>query len=507
MAFKHTVSSGETLNTISQKYGFSNYKNAGITSVPSGNFDLIKPGEEITIPNYNPNEIKTFQQGSPIVSSKDNEGQYRDDSAKLDSIYSSMASAISDKNTVTTKEKTDQIITPPILDKDGKQNGESREIKTTGEVKTDAYLKYIGAKQVEADEANKKAELNRLERENLFKTSLANIDATTNDTLNRINQTFDQQLIQQKRINQLNIDRVKAYGLSSGGQYTPIMFRDAISEREQEASSKVAELDNKRNLLLSEAKSARDQGSSKLLSEKLDSLEKIDTDIRTTLSNIEKEVRTQYDLYQKVVKEDEIAFKKEVETSRNRLKAIASVYVGEYEKDKDTFIQNLIKNPTVKLSYADIVEIMENTIAKASSAKLDLRKKEADIASAEALATQRGASAAKSFADAAIADTEKKNKLSMQNDIPENIKTKEGGDKSRTAFVKKYGIEGGKYWDAVFDKDEYGGYSYTRNAGGAGDKNSEDLRKRADAGGLDYDALKAKYSDEEIATALEENGL
>ena len=42
MAFKHKVLPGETLNTISQKYGFANYKKAGVSSVPSGNFDLIK---------------------------------------------------------------------------------------------------------------------------------------------------------------------------------------------------------------------------------------------------------------------------------------------------------------------------------------------------------------------------------------------------------------------------------------------------------------------------------
>lgn len=480
MAFKHLVSSGETLNSISQKYGFTNYKTAGISSVPSGNFDLIRPGEEITLSNYDPNKIQTFQQGAPVVSSKDNAQEFRENSGKVDDIYTSMASAISDTDKNKTKEKTDKIITSPILDKDGQQSGETRDVEKTGDEQTDAYLKYIGAKQIEADEANKKAELNRLERENLFKTSLANIDATTNDTLNRINQTFDQQLIQQKRINQLNIDRVKAYGLSSGGQYTPIMFRDAISLREQEASTKISELDNKRNQLISEAKSARDTGESKLLREKLDDLAKIDTDIRTNLSNIEKEVRNQYDLYQKVIKEDEQAHIKKVEESKNKLKAIASMYLDEYEKDKDTFIQNLIKNPKVTLSYTDIVDVMENALTSSTSNKLDTKKKEADIASAEALTLDRKASAAKTFAEAANVGKEKKADVDMSKEIPEAFVDNKDFLAQRSSFVKKYGVDGGKYWDAIFTKDASGNYIFTKKTESGTSKNAtiEDVKKK-----------------------------
>lgn len=51
MAITYTVKKGDTLNSIVQGQGFKNYKEAGITSVPSGNFDLIRPGEVITIGN------------------------------------------------------------------------------------------------------------------------------------------------------------------------------------------------------------------------------------------------------------------------------------------------------------------------------------------------------------------------------------------------------------------------------------------------------------------------
>lgn len=49
MAQTYTVKAGDTLNAIASKYGFKNYKEAGITGYKSGNADLIRPGEVLTI--------------------------------------------------------------------------------------------------------------------------------------------------------------------------------------------------------------------------------------------------------------------------------------------------------------------------------------------------------------------------------------------------------------------------------------------------------------------------
>ena len=49
MATTYTVKEGDTLNGISQKYGFKSYKDAGITGYKSGNPDLIRAGEVLTI--------------------------------------------------------------------------------------------------------------------------------------------------------------------------------------------------------------------------------------------------------------------------------------------------------------------------------------------------------------------------------------------------------------------------------------------------------------------------
>lgn len=45
----YTVKAGDTLNAIASQYGFKNYKEANITGYGSGNPDLIRPGEVLTI--------------------------------------------------------------------------------------------------------------------------------------------------------------------------------------------------------------------------------------------------------------------------------------------------------------------------------------------------------------------------------------------------------------------------------------------------------------------------
>ena len=49
MAITYKVAKNDTLNSISQRYGFKNYKEAGISGYKSGNPDLIYAGEVLTI--------------------------------------------------------------------------------------------------------------------------------------------------------------------------------------------------------------------------------------------------------------------------------------------------------------------------------------------------------------------------------------------------------------------------------------------------------------------------
>jgi len=56
-ATAYEVQLGDTLNMIAIKYGYTNYKLAGITYVPSENFDLIRPGDIINIRNISKSTI------------------------------------------------------------------------------------------------------------------------------------------------------------------------------------------------------------------------------------------------------------------------------------------------------------------------------------------------------------------------------------------------------------------------------------------------------------------
>jgi hypothetical protein len=415
--------------------------------------------------------ITTIQQGSPVISSKDNQQSFREDSGKIDTIAGGLASAVGIKTpTATGETKTTTATTTatptgttetktqtPFSTGDKNAAGT---IETTGDPVRDSLNKW------EKDQANKLAvesEARKQSYSQLFTTSLSAIDAAAKATIDRVNLSYDKRLQEQNRINQINIDRVKAYGLTSGGQYTPIAFGDAISLREQEASDKISSLDSERNNLISQAQAARDQGASKLLREKLADLDKIDSELRTQLANVDKESNDQYTILKNIRIEEEKKHQDAVTKMRERLSSLAPQYAKDYSKlspaEKDAFIKKITEQ--TGLDYATIYSTLEGALTKETTEQLDIQKKKADIGSVEALTLDRKATAAKSFADAAVKSTEKKTEALMSQDVPATFATAEEAATKRMEFVKKYGTAGGKYWDDVFAKDkDTGDYSY-----------------------------------------------
>lgn len=393
MPFVYKVKKGDTLNTIAQQHGFKNYKEAGVSAVPSGNFDLIREGEDITLGNYNPNKISTIGSTPPVLSSKDNQQEYRDNSSKIDGMLTGLAGK-ADSSTTPKEETTKETITPFST---GEKTTDGK-IETTGDPvldKINAWTKEQSAK-FDADALAKKESYSQL-----YNTSLAAIDATTKSTIDYINTTYDKRLAEQKRINQINIDRVQAYGLGNGGQYTPIAFSDAVTNRETEAADRISSLEGERNSLIAEAKSARDVGSSKLLREKLADLDKIDTDIRTQLQNVKKEADDQYKLLRDYRKEEEAKIKTKREEMLKRLQALAPKYSDEFDKLDESAKDELIKKIATQtgLEYAYVYSTLQSAVTTGAKAKTDKEKALVDIDAAKALATQRRAAAAKSLKD------------------------------------------------------------------------------------------------------------
>lgn len=463
MAFQYTVKKGDTLNSIANQYGFRNYKDAGISSVKSGNFDLIAPDEVITLNNYNPKDVTPIGSTPPVISSKDNAQQYREDSNALDNAIGNQTKA-NDTNTTKEGDTTkDPTVFAPNLDTNGKKAGDERGYTETGNAVTDAYGKFISSLQDKADQYNIEAEASKESYKSLYTTSLSAIDATAQATIDRINSTYDKRVEEQKRINAINVGRVKAYGLGNGGQYVPLQYSDAISNREQEASDKISSLESQRTSLIAEAKSARDSGASKLLRDKLADLDRIDSELRKTLADVEKEAQDQYKLLRDLRKEEETKHQEQIKKMLANLQAIAPQYADEYEtmttEEKDAFVQKLVEQ--TGLEYASVYATLESAVAGVTEKEQKSRKSEADIKASEALTYQRNTAGAKNLADIAVKNKERQDKLTMNKDIPDTFASEEDFLSQRQAYVKKYGVEGGKLWDNVFNKDDVGDYTYT----------------------------------------------
>ena len=435
------------------------YKTQSGSSTPLSPIEFAKQDTS----GVNTNEITTIGSTDPVISSKDLQPKYSEGSDRIDT----------EENL---QKEASKIVAPPTVDTTGKKPTEPREeVEATGDSATDSYNKYISTKQVEADQASLDAETKREQRDQLFKTSLANIDATTQATLNNIGLTYDKRLTEQKRINQLNIDRVKAYGLGGGGIYTPNMFSDAITNREEEADAKITSLENDRNNLISQAKSARDAGEAGLMGEKLDKIDEINETLNNTLNEIDKEISAQYKIFKDYNKELEAEHLQKIEESRRILSATAQNKIDEYEENPEAFIQDKLNDPNYTLSYADIVEIMNNAIYSRQKAtedaeisKLDIEDKKAGIEATKALTKSRKASAFKSYADAGVKNQERQDEIKaekeMKDKVPDIFADETTYFAERSKFVKEFGVDGGKYWDSVYPKDADGDPIFPKEA-------------------------------------------
>lgn len=393
MAFIYEVKKGDTLNAIAQRYGFSNYKTAGISSVPSGDFDLIRPGEKITLQNYNaPTAVPTITEGSPVVSSADLAAGFKQDEDTLGTKEPPVK-----KDGTPTKE-----ILPPTLDT-GRPEGDKAKPEKTGDAFVDAYNKSIASIQTSVNESNRIAKERAETEKRYYDTALASIDATVNATIQRIGATYDKRVAEQQRINQLNIDRAKAYGLATGAQFTPIEFGDAISLREQEASDKISELENQRNSLIAEAKAARDKGEAGLLREKMDNLNKIEDDLRKTLNEADKAADAQYKLFRDLRKEQEAKIKADKEELIKKFAARAEYLADKYKdlkpEEKVKFVNDLVTKGWGE--YFDISSALEKAVRDKEDEALKKEKTKAEIEGMETLAASRRASAKKTEAETA----------------------------------------------------------------------------------------------------------
>lgn len=480
MPVTYKVKKGDTLNSIAQRYGYSDYKEAGISSVPSGNFDLIRPDEEITIGNATGGvgDIKT----NPIVTSQDLSQQFKDDSNSLDSIIN--APKLEDDPTI---EDDDKDTT-----KDGK----------TGNELYDNYRKTADEARLKAEE--EAADVTK-EYDSLYKLELAAIDARTRSTVNSLKQSFSQRIEEQKRINKVNIDRVKAYGLGSGAaQYTPIAWTDAISERERKAAEEVQGLEMERQNLIDAAKAAKEESNAALLSQKIKDYNAVKDKLNQKLKDIEAESKAQYEALRTLREEQEADFKEKQAESLKRLQAYYALNKEEVEnltpEEKEALV-NQIAGKYGFETYEVLGVLDEATMPdfERMQDEADLERTKAQTEASRASAGASGASAAAAYALAAQRNkqTEQMGEGNGTYSETETNKLRQAGLLNADQQTKDDYLYGDEFQkQEALDK---------ANSGGSG---GGDVQSRADKAGYDYAAMKAAgYSDDDIAKALDEAGV
>lgn len=496
MAFKYKVQSGDTLNSISASHGFSNYKDAGISSVPSGNFDLVRPGDEIDLANYDPSKVKPIGVTSPVISSKDVAGEFNTNSAKVDSLTKPPATGVDTKPTDTTKPVVDPLKTSDPSKKDA----------TTGDAITDFYMKW----ETEQKAKIQKAEEDKTLVENQLKsTSLALNDSTYQATISNISASYNKRLVEQTRINNLNIDRVKAYGLGgSGATIDPIGYTDAVSLRETEAADAITALDNERNNLLAQAKLARDTGEANILRTTLDRLNSVEEESRKKLQDLYTEVDRNTKLWRQARTDAETKHKEQVQ---NMLATATSKYAKKFgetktPEEKDKLVKSIMEEygimATDSDTYYKIFSALGTGASTIKKTAQDEAKATADLESTKALTAKRKADAAKSWRSANGVDTTEETEMAKM--VPSEFASKEEAGSAKTKLVTKYGDKGRKYWDSIF-LDENDTYKYPIKGTGTGASKVDPtaIKKRATSAGYNYDSMKAQgYTDEEIDTAL-----
>lgn len=380
MAKTYTVKPGDTLNSIAQANGYSDYKAAGITA-PSGNPDLIKPGEVITFNGSSNTGVSTFKPSPAIITSQDSAQQFSQSSSELDGI-------------VNAPKMEDDPVTPSTGEKD--KNGKYIP-SATGNVNYDNYRNSTNAIK---EQSEKEAEDVLGEYDQLYKTELAAIDARTKASIASTKQTFEKRINEQKRINNVNIDRVKAYGLAYGAaQYNPLEWSDAITEREREAADEITSLERDRQNAIDAAKAAKNEGDAALLAQKIKDYNSVKDKLNTRLEQIEKDSEAQYKLLRELRKEQEAEFKEKQQDALLRLQAYYKMNKDEVEGLSDDEKEALVTSLATKYGFEpyEVLSVVEQAVLP----DFDTLKSQAEIDRIKAQTTASQASAGASSASAA----------------------------------------------------------------------------------------------------------
>jgi hypothetical protein len=289
----------------------------------------------------NSSGVGSIPKAPAVVSSKDLTNSFKTESSTLDKTIENSkinlnANTQADPTkkdgtkteTTTTTTKTPSTM-PEIMDQEAKDN----------------------AAKIEADKVAQKNEY--LSQMN---NSLANTSQVYKDLLESINRTADNNIAQQKRINDINNSRIKAYALGgSAALATPLEFTNAISLQEQEGAERISKIDNLRNEAIAKAKLAQADGDHDLLKEYnkniSDLQERATTQLKVNADNSLK----RYELVRKFA--DEQAEKQQIvikENTQRLVTNLASLYFSADDDKKRYDIISKIVEQNDGASFTDV---------------------------------------------------------------------------------------------------------------------------------------------------------
>ena len=395
----------------------SAYSKYGITA-PAGSADANLALQKAL--NGQSTPVDTIQKPVGYASSLTKAGEYSSNSSTLDSKLNSGASATGNttggtttdsalNNTGTGVSKTPTSLPTPT---------------PTPNPKDPKAPEYIDIGKLLDDEKAKlepEYEKKKQENEKLYQTQFANYDQAYSNDVANINSIFNQRIETQKRLDKIDIDRRKAYGLGASGnaQYMPVEYSDAITNRERESANEIQKLDLERSNLLSKAKQARDSGQANLLKDNMDRINAIEdrmrNQIKESLAMAQLENKTAWDNYEKQKEE----FTKEM---GERAKRAILAYGEEYNKattpeERNAIIKKAIESQGGTASDANIFVNMDSafkanaeTVYKTelgkSKDKLALEKEKTAIDNTKSTMAKRVADIAKGGAGKKLTVTE-----------------------------------------------------------------------------------------------------
>ncbi len=489
MSFTVKVQAGDTLNSISNRYGFRNYKDAGITSVKSGNFDKIGVGESISLQNYDPNKVKTSGAGTPsVISSKDNAKQVEDNTNFIKDrlgINQNTDAKQSDSN------NTGNTTIDNKSTQQGTDNTKKKDTTVTNTSTVDtAYTKAQADIKIKQDNAKVQMQSNK----DSFISSIENRLTLNNSSysvqLQDINRIWDKRLKVQERLNSLRDNRIRAYGVAGSAIYQPTQYTGAITQSEQDSADKISELESLRQQALSQAKLAYEKGNSIILADKRDEISKLEQNMTEQYSKIAKDGNTQYKLLVQAEKEkkaqDKIARDKLIAEIVAKVSIQKDKYTNMTPEEIDAVVTQL--QSKYNLGYADAY----NAIMDGIQADLKRSKTQAEIDRINAQVKTETSKQYKNYKDKTSVD--KPTTKQMKADIPTSFASDTEAEKLRQEFTKKYGTTGAKYWNSIFEQNNDGiktiNYPISGGASGSETLTSPDGTKQVSVSDLSKAQIK-----------------